>query len=443
MPTDQEILADHARAIWVAALAAVRPEPLVLRALGQGSPIQQEIATAGRIIVIGAGKAGAPMSEAIETALAGELDRVEGIVSVPAGSVRPLRAIRLEAGRGAGENRPSARGAVIAERVLDLVAGAGPDDVVLCLLSGGGSALLPAPVVGLSLADKLAVTDLLHACGATIAEMNAVRKHLSRVKGGRLAAGFKGRAWYSFIISDVVGDALDVIASGPTAADSTTFRDAWQVLEKYQLVARCPASVIDHLRRGMSGQVAETPKSIPSTVHNLIIGQNRLAVAAAAERAAQLGYAILDLGSYLQGDTSALAGTMASIARSVMSDGVPVPPPACLLCGGETTVTLQPGHGVGGRNQEFVLATLAEMGPTPARPFFACSVGTDGEDGPTDSAGAAAGPDVLRAAADKGLDARDFLARHDAYHYFDKAGGLVRTGLTETNVMDVRFILVR
>lgn len=444
MPPDDQILATDAKTIWEAALVAVRPGPLVRQVLGEAeSEIWRATAAAGRIIVIGAGKAGAAMSEAVEDVLGAELGRVEGVVSVPAASVRPLRAIQLAAGRGPGENRPTAQGAAVADRVLNLVATAGPEDVVLCLLSGGGSALLPAPTPGVSLSDKLVVTDLLHSCGATIAEMNAVRKHLSRIKGGRLAADFKGRDWYSLIISDVVGDPPDVIASGPTAPDPSTFGDACEVLKRYRLTEPCPGPVRDYLLRGLAGEVAETPKGLPAKIHNVIVGRNQLAVAAAAEAAARLGYQVVNLGSFVQGETRGVAETFASVARAVMADGVPLAPPACILCGGETTVTLPARHGLGGRNQEFVLAALAELGPTPARPYWVCSLGTDGEDGPTDAAGACAGPGVLRAAQALCLDAGDFLARHDAYHFFEAAGGLIRTGLTETNVMDVRFILVR
>src|SRR5438067_1895157 len=219
-------LCEHARQVWDRAVAAVEPEALVRQTLIADGPLADAIAKAERILVVGAGKAGSAMSAGVEIALTDRLDRVTGWVNVPAGSERPLRAIRLNAARPAGRNEPTVAGVDGAERMLELFAGAGPDDLGLCLISGGGSALLPAPVVGVPLADKQEVTRLLHACGATIGEMNCVRKHLSRIKGGGLARAFTGRALFSLIVSDVVGDPLDVIASGPTVPDRTAFADA-------------------------------------------------------------------------------------------------------------------------------------------------------------------------------------------------------------------------
>jgi hydroxypyruvate reductase/glycerate 2-kinase len=382
------------------------------------------------------------MSAAVEEALADRLDRVTGVVNVPAGAVRRLRAIRLHAGRPDGSNQPTAEGVEGTRQILELVAGAGPEDVVLCLLSGGGSALLPAPVDGVALADKQGVTLLLHACGATINEMNAVRKHLSKVKGGRLAQACRAGALFSLIISDVVGDPLDVIASGPTAADPTTFADALAVLERHGLTGRTPAAVVDHLRRGEAGLVAETLKSLPATVHNQVIGNNVRALAAAARRAEELGYNVLNLGSYLEGETRHTGVAVAGVARSVRADGVPVAAPACLLSGGETTVTLGEGHGRGGRNQEFVLAAALKLGREGLRDAVVLSGGTDGEDGPTDAAGAVADAHTLEQAARLGLSPAEALARNDAYPFFRQTGDLLLTGLTETNVMDVRVVLL-
>jgi hydroxypyruvate reductase/glycerate 2-kinase len=324
--------------------------------------------------------------------------------------------------------------------MLRLARAAGPSDVALCLLSGGGSALLPAPAPGLSLADKQDVTLLLHRCGATINEMNAVRKHLSALKGGRLAEAFRGRALYSLIISDVIGDPLDVIASGPTAPDPTTFADALAVLERYGLRGQAPPAVLRHLQRGAAGEIAETPKVLPASVHNLILGSNVRALAAAERQAQTLGYQVLNLGSHLEGETRAVAQTLAGIARSIRAQGVPLGPPVCVLSGGETTVTLGPDHGLGGRNQEFVLASLLELGNDPG--VVMLSGGTDGEDGPTDAAGAVADADTLQRAQQLQLDARDYLNRHDAYHFFQATGDLLQTGLTQTNVMDVRVVLI-
>jgi hydroxypyruvate reductase/glycerate 2-kinase len=325
--------------------------------------------------------------------------------------------------------------------MLALLASAGPEDVAICLLSGGGSALLPAPAAGITLDDKQTVTKLLHACGATIREMNAVRKHVSRVKGGRLAQAFRGKQLVSMIISDVVGDPLDVIASGPTAPDPTTFADAVAVLDKYGLTDRVPAAVLDHLRAGTRGEIPETPKTLPPSVSNVIIGSNVTALAAATRDAESRGYRVLDLGPFVEGEAKEVAVVLAGIVRSIRERGEPVAPPACVLVGGETTVALGPNPGKGGRNQEFVLAAADKLGDGMAG-VCVLSGGTDGEDGPTDAAGAVATAETLARAAALGLDPADHLRRHDVYPLFDAVGGLVRTGLTGTNVMDVRVILV-
>jgi hydroxypyruvate reductase/glycerate 2-kinase len=424
-------------------VAAVRPEDLVRNALAAPAlPVAAALATAARILVVGAGKAGAPMCSAVEQSLSARLDRVEGLVNVPAESVRPLQAIRLQAARPAGTNQPTAEGVAATERILDLLRNAGPDDVALCLLSGGGSALMPAPVDGVTLKDKQEVTRLLHACGATINEMNAVRKHLSWSKGGRLVQAFRGRALFSLIISDVIGDPLDVIASGPTAADPTRFADALAVLRKYQLPERVPLSVLRHLEAGIAGRVPETLKTLPDNVHNFVIGNNARALAAASSEAQRRGYQVVNLGSFIEGETLQVATAMAGIVRSIRNDGQPARAPVCLLSGGETTVTLTPEHGLGGRNQEFVLAMAAKLGRDSLGDVIVLSGGTDGEDGPTDAAGAWADERTLAAAETQGLDPNAFLQRNDAYHFFVALGDLLRTGLTQTNVMDVRVILV-
>ena len=443
MSASSSLLGGHARSIWQAAVDAARPADLLRAALADPSlPLLREVSAARRILVVGAGKAGAAMSAAAEEALAGWLDRVEGVVNVPAESVRPLRRIRLHAARPAGTNQPTAAGVLGARQILDLVAGAGPEDVALCLLSGGGSALLPAPAAGLTLEDKQQVTRLLHACGATINEMNCVRKHLSAVKGGRLAQAFSGRALFSLIISDVIGDPLDVIASGPTAADPTTFADALAVLSKYDLGARVPAAVLRHLAEGAAGRAPETLERLPARVHNVVIGNNVKSLAAAQRKAEELGYRVLNLGSYVEGETRHVAAAFAGILRSVREQGVPLAPPLCVLSGGETTVTLAPEHGLGGRNQEFVLAATAKLGRDGLRGAVVLSGGTDGEDGPTDAAGATADEGTLRKAEELGLAPAHFLACNDAYHFFAATGDLLKTGLTQTNVMDVRVMLV-
>lgn len=450
---------EDAYAIWRSAVAAARPagllqDALTERTFASSAPgaslarsfsLVEALATARRVIVVGAGKAGAAMSAALETVLARAapcvLEHMEGFVNVPAECVRPLRTIRVHASRPAGTNQPTAAGVAGACRMLDLVAGAGPEDMVLCLLSGGGSALLPAPVVGVSLEDKQRITRLLLASGAAIQEMNAVRKHLSRIKGGQLVRNFSGMHFHGLILSDIVGDPLDAIASGPSAADPTTFADALAVLEKYRLASQVPASALDYLQEGAAGRHPETLKALPARVTNRIIGNNVKALAAAQSQAETLGYRVLNLGSWIEGETRQVAVALAGIVRSIQSEGLPQAPPVCLLSGGETTVTLVDNHGLGGRNQEFVLAVLSHLGRLEN--VAVLSGGTDGEDGPTDAAGAVADADTLALAHSQALVPAAFLAGNDAYHFFEATRSLLKTGLTETNVMDVRVILVR
>jgi hydroxypyruvate reductase/glycerate 2-kinase len=437
-------LRDHALAIWQAAVDAVQPSKLIPEAIANSSfGIQEAMSHAPRILVVGAGKAGAAMGAALENTLPNLVMRMEGIVNVPADTVRPLQAIRLHAARPGNVNQPTADGVEGAGKILDLIAGAGPDDVAIGLWSGGGSALLPAPVEGTSLEDKQKVTQLLHQCGATIHEMNAVRKHLSRVKGGRLAQAFAGRDFYSLIISDVIGDPLDVIASGPTSPDSSTFHDALSVLEKYALTSLAPKSVLNYLRKGALGLIPETPKKLSSQIHNFVIGNNDLALTASQAKAEELGYRVQNLGSEIEGETGKVAAAMAHVVRDMIADGRSARPPVCLLSGGETTVTLGKHHGLGGRNQEFVLAMLHILGRDAMTKVVVLSGGTDGEDGPTDAAGALANGETFRLADNLKLSPADFLNRHDAYHFFQPIGGLIHTGLTQTNVMDVRVILIR
>jgi hydroxypyruvate reductase/glycerate 2-kinase len=432
-----DTLRRHARELWQAAVDAVRPEPLVRAALAEPE-LANALRAAPRILVLGAGKAGAAMAAAVEDALPDLLDRVEGIVNVPAESARPLRKIRLHAARPAGSNQPTAEGVAGAEEMLRLARGAGPDDVALCLISGGGSALLPAPAQGVTLADKQTVTKLLHECGATINQMNAVRKHLSAIKGGRLAEAFRGKALWSLIISDVIGDPLDVIASGPTVPDPTSFMDVGVLLDMLQLTPKIPNAVVRHLWRGPERKIPDTPKRLPDNIHNVIIGNNVKALTASEQRARNLGYTVLNLGSCIEGETRHVATAVMGVVRSIRDDGIPIRPPACVLLGGETTVTLTPDHGLGGRNQEFVLAALIKLGCIPGVAIL--SGGTDGEDGPTDAAGAEADCSAFWMAA--GSKMEEYLQHHDAYRFFESAGGLLKTGLTNTNVMDVRVILI-
>ncbi|WP_145238530.1 glycerate kinase type-2 family protein [Urbifossiella limnaea] len=418
---------DDALAIWSAAVRAADPERLVRESLAR-----EPLPPGQRLLILGAGKAGAAML----AGLGDYLDAATGIVNVPAGQEGMRGSVRLHAARPAGVNEPTAAGVAGAEEMLKLLADAGPDDVAVCLLSGGGSALLPAPAAGVTLDDKLAVTRLLHRSGATIDEMNCVRKHLSRVKGGRLAAAFRGKLLLTLIVSDVVGDPLDVIASGPTAPDPTTFADAVAVLARYGLTKHVPPAVNQLLARGTS----ETLKVLPPHVVNRVIGSNRVALDAAAAEAERRGYRVLDLGAFVEGETAAVAAAVAGVVRSIRRDAKPIASPACVLIGGETTVTLGDHPGKGGRNQEFVLALMLKLAATPEgmAGVTVLSGGTDGEDGPTDAAGAVADAGTL----ERGRDAAEHLRRHDAYPYFAATGDLLKPGLTGTNVMDVRVVLV-
>jgi hydroxypyruvate reductase/glycerate 2-kinase len=295
---------------------------------------------------------------------------------------------------------------------------------------------LPAPVYGISLEDKQRVTKLLHACGASIDEMNAVRKHLSRIKGGRLAQAFHGKRLISLLISDVIGDPLDVIASGPTAPDPTTFGDALAVLERYAHRGEVPpATVLDHLRCGAAGLFSsETLKHPQPGVEHVIVGNAETAHAAAMAKALELGYRVVDWGANVQGDTAAVVERLAAQLQQAENRGTGG---RCYIAGGETTVRLGADHGLGGRNQQFVLGLALRLGLESLRHTVVFSAGTDGEDGPTDAAGAFADWQTFERAQAAGLDPQEYLNRNDAYHFFEATGDLFKPGLTETNVMDV------
>lgn len=394
-------------------------------------------AGAGRILVVGAGKGSAPMAQAVEEVLG---DRVwGGAVCVKDGHGTPLERVALFE---ASHPVPDERGTEAAARILDLMRGAGPDDLVISVLSGGGSALLTLPAPGVSLGDIQELTGLLLACGASIGEINALRKHLSQVSGGRLAVAAHPARVVNLVLSDVVGDKLDVIASGPFSADPSTFSQARESLRRYRLEDRVPAGVRRVLEAGERGEVPETPKvghpALEGVVH-AVVGSNRLSLEAAASAARELGYRPLILSSRLQGEAREAARFLAAVAGECRLSGDPVAPPACLLAGGETTVTLR-GAGKGGRNQELALALALELEGWPG--LAGLSGGTDGTDGPTDAAGAVSDHTTVERARARGLDPREYLEGNDSYTFFDVLGDLVRTGPTRTNVMDVQILLV-
>ena len=444
-------LRTDARAIWDAGVAAANPDRLIgdaLRVEGDHLVIGQstlDLNGIGRIAVVGCGKAGAAMSHAVQKALGEELMAAKdliGWVNVPDDCVDTLTRIRLHGSRPAGQNSPTEAGVRGTEEMLEILGALGPDDLAICLISGGGSALMPAPTDDVGLADKQAVTDLLSKNGATINELNTVRKHISKVKGGQLAAACRAGALVSLIVSDVVGNPLDVIASGPTAPDETTFADAIRVFERLELTDRAPASVLHRLRRGAAGELPETPKTLPDSVSNLVIGDNALVVSAADAKARSLGYNVINLGSHIEGETKDVAIVHAGLARGIQSDGTPTAPPACILSGGETTVSHVADGGKGGRNQEFALAALCKLRHHGMDGMIFLSGGTDGEDGPTDAAGAFSDAELLAAARDLRADPENHLVTSRSYGFFDRTGGLIRTGPTHTNVMDLRVVLV-
>ena len=431
-----------ARRIFDAAVRAVDPAEAVRRHVRREDSrlrVGQETLDLGgvhQIVVVGCGKAAAPMAAAVEDVLGDRISR--GVVVTKYGHVQPTRMVRIHE---AGHPVPDDAGIKGAEAILDHVRGLGPKDLVLVLISGGGSALTPAPVDGISLSEKQALTKSLLACGADIREINTLRKHISRVKGGQLARVAQPARVVALILSDIVGDPLDAIASGPTVPDPTTFADALRILDTYRIRGEIPATVRARLEAGTRGEVPETPNPddpLFARVHNLIVGSNIQALEAARSEAHALGLTPMILSSSIEGETREIARMHAALAREIRTSGNPVTPPACLISGGETTVTLR-GSGKGGRNQEFVLAAALDIAGLPETVIL--SAGTDGTDGPTDAAGAlAAGGTCFRPAA-PGLNPRAALDGNDAYPFFAKLGDLILTGPTNTNVMDVRLIL--
>ncbi len=430
-------------AILKAALKAADPvEAVAARFRREGETLiaggrKYSLKTFRRIFVVGAGKASAAMAIAVERALGARI--AGGLINVKYGHTARLRRVEL---RECGHPVPDEAGVAGALGIAQIASQAQEDDLVICVISGGGSALLPAPAAPITLAEKQETTRLLLACGANIHEMNAVRKHLSILKGGQLAAMAWPATVITLILSDVIGDNLDVIASGPTAADASTFEDAVAILRRFGILERVPDAVRKRLTEGAAGRLPETPKAGDarlSRTANLIVGSNRVAVEAAKAKARELGYRTLVLSTTIQGETRDIAGMHAAIAREIRESGQPVAAPACVISGGETTVTIR-GVGKGGRNQEFALAAALDI--EDLRDVVLLSAGTDGTDGPTDAAGALCDPGTVARGGAKGHNARALLAENDSYRFFDSIGDLIRTGPTRTNVMDVRLVLV-
>jgi hydroxypyruvate reductase len=421
-----------ARAVFDSALEAGDVRPLVARALSD-----LRLPDQGRLLVVGMGKASGAMAAAVEDALGERVS--EGVVAVKDGYLAPTRRIRL---LEAGHPVPDERGAAAALEIRALAEGAGPDDLLLVLISGGGSALTPAPAPPMTLADKQAVTRLLLAAGATINELNTVRKHCSLLKGGQLARAASPARVHALLLSDVIGDPLDVIASGPTAPDASTFAEALAILERFELRGRAPRAVIDRLERGARGEIQETPKPgdpLFGTVTNQVVGNNSLVVEAAVARARALGYAPHVLTRSLEGEARDVATRFVALARDIGAGRGPVAAPACVIAGGETTVTVR-GTGQGGRCQEFALAAAIELEGVDGA--VALAAGTDGTDGPTSAAGALADGQSLARARVLGLDPQARLEANDSHAVFAALDDLVVTGPTNTNLLDVYLLLV-
>lgn len=435
--TELARLRTDARAILDAAIAAGDAVWLTRRALRrEGTRLRVgdrvfDLGRTRRVLVVGAGKASGAMARAAEEALA-DLP-VEGLVIVKTTGPGDGRVRLVEAGHPI----PDTRGWTAAAEIRRLVEAAGPDDLVLCLMSGGGSALAPLPVAGLSLADKQTVTRLLLEAGATINELNAVRKHLSRLKGGQLARAAAPAPVVALLLSDVIGDPPDVIASGPTTADPTTFADSLAILDRYRLRGRVPQAARRHLESGAAGTMVETPKPGDpqlAGVTNVVIGNNSLVVEAALAEARRRGYAPLLLSRSTQGEAREVARVFAAVLEEVARSARPVGRPGCVLLAGETTVTVR-GSGRGGRCQEFALAVAPAL--TRLEGTVVLAAGTDGTDGPTDAAGAVVDATTAARARAAGLDPDRTLADNDSYHFFRALGDLVMTGDTQTNLLDL------
>ena len=441
----------HLKSIFRAALAAVDTYQLMVRHVSlDGSRLtviagterhEVDLGSFNRVIVLGAGKASGRMARALEDILGERISA--GLVSVKDGHGEPLKRIeQVEAGHPV----PDARGEEAARRIAELAQAADAQTLVLNLISGGGSALLPLPADGLTLAEKQEMTGLLLASGADIQEINCVRKHLSRLKGGRLLRLLAPARSFNLILSDVLGDRLDTIASGLTSADATTFADALGVIDRYGLRGKAPAAALRILEAGAAGRLDETLKPGDPAAQfatNVILAGNRTAVAAACAHARGLGYNTVALTASMAGEAREVAKVLYGIARDVRNGGLLVKTPACVVAGGETTVTLK-GAGKGGRNQELALAFLAELARDEYRGqgIHFLSASTDGTDGPTDAAGAFASAEVLAQADAAGLSIAASLVVNDSYRFFDSIGQLFKTGPTMTNVCDLQLTLI-
>jgi glycerate-2-kinase len=391
-----------------------------------------------RIYLIGGGKAGGPMAEAIESLLGNRL--TSGVVNILQGTEAKYHVEKVKL-VGASHPVPNQKGAQGVSEMLSMVTGLTDKDLVIVIISGGGSALMPSPAEGISLDDLQAITGRLLKKGATINDLNAVRKHLDSFKGGQLAKRCQPAEVLSLILSDVVGDPLDTIASGPTAPDSTTWEDAKSILERYEAWVDAPESIRRRIEKGLAGELSDTPKTDDpafSKTHNVLVANNSYAAEAAAKKAAKLGYNAMILSTMVEGEARQVGSVYAGIAREIDSRGRPVHSPAAIIIGGETTVDVK-GSGKGGRNQELALSSAKRI--TGTRCLIA-SLATDGLDGPTDSAGALVDGFTLDRISRLNLSIDAALKKNDAYPIFEKISDHLITGPTGTNVNDLTLILV-
>jgi glycerate 2-kinase len=415
----------HARRIFQAALKAADPVQAVLRHVRREGEVliaggrRYDLKSFRNVYVIGAGKASAGMAVAVERLLGKRI--TGGLINAPNAAPNSAMPRRIEV-NVAGHPIPDQRGVAGARRIAQIASQATSDDLVICLISGGASALLPLPTRGITLAKKQEITRSLLHSGATIHDVNCVRKHLSAIKGGKLARMAEPATLLTLILSDVIGDNLDAIGSGPTVPDPTTLADARGICAKYGIEIEFPED-------------AETPKKLP--VSAVMVGSNALAVEAAAEEAKRLGYNTLILSTYIQGEAREVARVHAAIAKEIVLSNRPLRRPACVISGGETTVTVR-GKGLGGRNQEFALAAAIEIAGHREQ-MVILSAGTDGADGPTDAAGAMVDTGTLLRG---NKDPAKFLQNNDSYHFLEASGDLIKTGPTGTNVADIQLIVV-
>lgn len=440
--------------IFQAALSAVDPyeavkstitlDKNILRIKTGNTILRYDLSSIDRIVVTGFGKASAPMAKALEDTLGDRLER--GIVIVKYGHTVPLTRTELIE---AGHPVPDQAGLTAARKLHELCASLTQNDLCLCCISGGGSALLTMPYEQTGgpviLLDEIRkTTGLLLSCGAAIHEINAVRKHLDSIKGGRLAEVLYPAATVQFVLSDVTGDDPSVIASGPLYPDSSTYAYALSVLAKYEITAKIPQTVLSFLEDAKAGRINETPKPgsrVFEAIQMVFAGSNLLALKAAQQKAVERGFNTIVVSGELTGEARQAAGFIYGCSRTVQKHGTPVKRPACLLFGGETTVTLR-GSGKGGRNQELALSMLNLFDTYGGTGLRFLSGATDGNDGPTNAAGAFAFDSLLEITATKKLSISDFLANNDSYHFFQQTGGLLLTGPTNTNVCDIQVMLI-